>query len=132
MSVMSCNFHMNKAAKVIMSKSVSLAPVYRWSVMDKQVTSTPPPIPENGGGGGGCGYLYLYNRPPADWEPSINVDMVNSLLNRGPCRSGMKAMTVLQRRNLPLQEYTFPFPKHKEVQFHIFSHLQIVFINNCQ
>ena len=60
MSVMSCNFHMNKAAKVIMSKSVSLAPVYRWSVMDKQVTSTPPPIPENGGGGGGvvtCIYI---------------------------------------------------------------------------
>ena len=33
-------------------------PVYRWSVMDKQVTSTPP-IPENGGGGG-SGYLYLH------------------------------------------------------------------------
>ena len=49
-------------------------PVYRWSVMDKQVTSTPP-IPGNGGGGG-SGYLYLHYWPPVDWEPAINVDMV--------------------------------------------------------
>ena len=31
-------------------------PLYRWSVMEKQVTSTPP-IPGNGGG---SGYLYLH------------------------------------------------------------------------
>ena len=52
-------------------------PVYRWSVMDKQVTSIPP-IPGNGGGGGGggSGYLYLHYWSPVDWEPAINVDMV--------------------------------------------------------
>ena len=33
-------------------------PVYRWSVNDKQVTSTPHPIPGNWGGGGGVGYLH--------------------------------------------------------------------------
>ena len=43
--------------------------------MDKQVTSTPP-IPGNGGGGG-SGYLYLHYWPVVDWEPAINVDMVN-------------------------------------------------------
>ena len=42
--------------------------------MDKQVTSTPP-IPGNGGG---SGYLYLHYWPPVDWEPAINVDMVNT------------------------------------------------------
>ena len=49
-------------------------------VMDKQVTSSPPPpIPVNGGGGdGGGGYLYLHYWPPVDWEPAINVDIVNS------------------------------------------------------
>ena len=34
-------------------------PFYRWSVMEKQVTSTPPP-PIPGNGGGGSGYLYLH------------------------------------------------------------------------
>ena len=49
-------------------------PVYRWPVMDKQVTSTPPPIPENGGGF----WLPVFTLlTPVDWEPAINVDMVN-------------------------------------------------------
>ena len=52
-------------------------PVYRWSVMDKQVTSTPPPPPIPGNVGGGSGYLFLHYWPPVDWEPAINVDMVN-------------------------------------------------------
>ena len=46
-----------------------------WSVMDKQVTSNPS-IPGNGGG---SGYLYLHYWSPVDWEPAINVDMVNWL-----------------------------------------------------
>ena len=54
-------------------------PVYRWSVMDKQVTSTPPPPNTwKWGGGGGSGYLYLHYWSPVGWEPAINVDMVNS------------------------------------------------------
>ena len=40
--------------------------------MEKQVTSTPPPIPGNGGVLGTC----IYIRPPVDREPAINVDMV--------------------------------------------------------
>ena len=52
-------------------------PVYRWSVMDKQVTSTPPPQHLEMGG---SGYLYLHYKPPVDWEPAINVDMVNMYL----------------------------------------------------
>ena len=34
-------------------------PLYRWSVMEKQVTSTPPPNTWKWGGGG-SGYLYLH------------------------------------------------------------------------
>ena len=49
-------------------------PLYRWSVMEKQVTSTPPP---NTWKWGGSGYLYLHYWPPVDREPAINVDMVN-------------------------------------------------------
>ena len=41
--------------------------------MDKQVTSTPP-IPGNGGVLVTC---ILHCCPPVDWEPAINVDMVN-------------------------------------------------------
>ena len=49
--------------------------------MDKQVTSTPPPPPKYlEMGGGGSGYLYLHYWPPVDWEPAINVDMVNTIL----------------------------------------------------
>ena len=55
-------------------------PVYRWSVMDKQVTSTPP-IPGNGGVLVAC---ILHCWPPVDWEPAINVDMVNKLLDFFP------------------------------------------------
>ena len=51
-------------------------PVYRWSVMDKQVTSTPPPPYLEMGGG--SGYLHLHYWTPVDWEPAINVDMVIS------------------------------------------------------
>ena len=43
--------------------------------MDKQVTSTPQYLEM---GGGGSGYLYLHYWPPIDWEPAINVDMVNN------------------------------------------------------
>ena len=50
-------------------------PLYRWSVMEKQVTSTPQYLEM--GGGGGSGYLYLHYWPPVDREPTINVDMVN-------------------------------------------------------
>ena len=49
--------------------------------MDKQVTSTPNTW-KFGGGGGGSGYLNLHYWPPLDWEPAINVDMVNSLKAR--------------------------------------------------
>ena len=45
--------------------------------MDKQVTSTPQYLEM-----GGCGYLYLHYLPPVDWEPAINVDMVNFLRPR--------------------------------------------------
>ena len=45
--------------------------------MDKQVTSTPPP---NTWKWGGSGYLYLHYWPPVDWEPAINVDMVNQII----------------------------------------------------
>ena len=48
--------------------------------MDKQVTSTPPNTWKWGGGGGDSGYLYLHYWPPVDWEPAINVDMVNSTM----------------------------------------------------
>ena len=44
--------------------------------MDKQVTSTPQYLEM---GGGVSGYLYLHYWPPVDWEPAINVDMVNYL-----------------------------------------------------
>ena len=47
--------------------------------MDKQVASTPPPPIPGNGGGGGSGYLYLHYWPHVDWEPAINVDMVNSI-----------------------------------------------------
>ena len=50
--------------------------------MDKRVTSTPP----NTWKWGGSGYLYLHYRPPVDWEPAINVDMVNRLLHPICCR----------------------------------------------
>ena len=44
--------------------------------MDKQVTSNhPPPIPDSG-------YVNLHYWPPVDWEPAINVDMVNTLYMR--------------------------------------------------
>ena len=44
--------------------------------MDKQVTSTPPP-PQYLEMGEGSGYLYLHYWSSVDWEPAINVDMVN-------------------------------------------------------
>ena len=56
------------------------SPVYSWSVIEKQITSAPPPpththtIPENVCVGGGSGYLYLHYWPPVDREPAINVD----------------------------------------------------------
>ena len=44
--------------------------------MDKQVTSTPPPqYLEMGGGGFWLPVFTLLT--PVDWEPEINVDMVN-------------------------------------------------------
>ena len=50
-------------------------PVYRWSIMNKQVTITPPPpITERGGGGFWLPVLTFLT--PVDWEPAINVDMV--------------------------------------------------------
>ena len=41
--------------------------------------------------------------------------------SRPDCRSGMKAMTALLRRNPPHHEYILPFRRHKEVLFHIVS-----------
>ena len=35
-------------------------PLYRWSVMEKQVTSTPPPPPIPGNGGGGVLVTCIY------------------------------------------------------------------------
>ena len=54
-------------------------PLYKWSVMGKQVTSTPPPPNTWKWGGSGC--LYLHCWPPVDREPAINVDMVNFRTN---------------------------------------------------
>ena len=56
-------------------------PLYMWSVMDKQVASTPQYLKM---GGGGHGYLYLhYCWPHVDWEPAINVDMVYTTFFQG-------------------------------------------------
>ena len=44
--------------------------------MDKQVTNNPLQYLEMGGG---SGYLYIHYWPPVDWEPAINVDMMNKL-----------------------------------------------------
>ena len=53
--------------------------LYRWSVMEKQVTSTPPPPPNTWKWGGGGFWLPVFTllKKPVDREPAINVDMVN-------------------------------------------------------
>ena len=46
--------------------------IYRWSVIEIEVTSTP-------NGGGGTGYLFLQYVTPINWNPAINLAMVIEL-----------------------------------------------------
>ena len=69
--------------------------------MDKQVTSTPPQYLEMGG----SGYLYLHYWSPVDWEPAINVDMVNSCKVSFKCNGSLKS--VLSEKEI----YTYTLSK---------------------
>ena len=55
-----------KARLFTISTLIAGDPVYRWSVMEKQVTST--------------GYLFFHNWPPVNRDPAINVDMVTNTI----------------------------------------------------
>ena len=48
-------------------------PVHKWPATDTQTTS---PTSKTGKFGGNC-HLQSSNQPPADRQPSINIDMVN-------------------------------------------------------